>query len=74
MAPQTGATALWAAAILATAAGITPPDLTLDTIPIGYFGGNAGHRGNESIAWLAKCKIIIIEKWEVRSVGLAPQS
>ena len=29
-----------------------------------YFGGNAAHRGNASIEMLAKCRLVMIEKWE----------
>ena len=37
------------------AGAITPPDLSLDTIPIGYFGGvNCTQRSQENIEMLAK--------------------
>ena len=44
---------------------ITAPDTSLDTIPIGYFGGvNCKERSQENIEMLAKMRIIVIEKWE----------
>ena len=29
-----------------------------------YFGGNAAHRGQANIEMLAKCRLVMIEKWE----------
>ena len=47
------------------AAAITPPDTSLDTLPVGYFGGvNCKERSQENIEMLAKMRIIVIEKWE----------
>ena len=44
---------------------ITAPDLSLDTIPIGYFGGvNCKQRSQQNIEMLAKMRVIVIEKWE----------
>eukprot|EP00040_Diaphanoeca_grandis_P030592 m.181039 g.181039 ORF g.181039 m.181039 type:complete len:480 (+) comp32048_c0_seq1:128-1567(+) len=41
-----------------------PPDLSLDTVPCGYFGGNAKRRGDANIEMLAKMRIVMLEKWE----------
>lgn len=47
------------------ASAITPPDTSLDTIPVGYFGGvNCKERSQENIEMLAKMRVIVIEKWE----------
>lgn len=44
---------------------ITPPDTSLDTIPVSYFGGvNCKERSQENIEMLAKMRLIVIEKWE----------
>lgn len=44
---------------------ITAPDTSLDTIPVGYFGGvNCTQRAQENIEMLAKMRVIVIEKWE----------
>ena len=43
---------------------IIAPDLSLDTVPIGYFGGNAAHREQPNIDMLAKCRLVMLEKWE----------
>lgn len=43
---------------------IIAPDLSLDTVPIGYFGGNAERRGEANIEMLAKCRLVMLEKWE----------
>lgn len=61
---------LWVA-LTAAVTGITAPNTSLATVPVGYFGGNAAHRGNASIEMLAKCRIVMIEKWEV-SVSSRP--
>ena len=51
--------------ILEESAAIMPPDTSLDTIPVGYFGGvNCKLRSEENIAMLAKMRVIVIEKWE----------
>ena len=47
------------------ASAITPPDTSLDTLPVGYFGGvNCKQRSEENIQMLAKMRVIVIEKWE----------
>lgn len=51
--------------LLALATAITPPDTSLETLPVGYFGGvNCKQRSQESIQMLAKMRVIVIEKWE----------
>jgi hypothetical protein len=51
-------------ALAATGLAIVAPDLSLDTVPVGYFGGNAAHRGQANIEMLAKMRLVMIEKWE----------
>lgn len=47
------------------AVAITPADTSLDTLPVGYFGGvNCKQRSQGNIEMLAKMRVIIIEKWE----------
>ena len=47
------------------AAAITPPDTSLETLPVGYFGGvNCKERSQDNIEMLAKMRVIVIEKWE----------
>ena len=48
------------ASFLAAAFGITAPNTSLATTPTGYFGGNAAHRDNASIAMLAKNRVIMM--------------
>ena len=58
---------LAAAALLAAAStisAITPPNGSLTTVPVGYFGGNYAHRGEKNIEMLAKMRIVMLEKWE----------
>ena len=44
---------------------IMPPDTSMETIPVGYFGGvNCKLRSQENIEMLAKMRLIVIEKWE----------
>ena len=43
---------------------ITPVNVSLATVPLGYFGGNAAHRGDANIEMLAKMRLVMIEKWE----------
>lgn len=51
--------------LVGEAVAITPADTSLDTLPVGYFGGvNCKTRSQESIAMLAKMRVIVIEKWE----------
>ena len=59
-------TALFIAIICSFGANaVTPPDMSLDTIPVAYFGGvNCKERSQENIKMLAKMRIIVIEKWE----------
>ena len=53
------------ACLLGEASAITPPDTSLDTLPVGYFGGvNCKERSQENIDMLAKMRVIVIEKWE----------
>lgn len=47
-----------------TCEAIVAPDLSLETVPVGYFGGNAAHRGEANIEMLAKMRLVMIEKWE----------
>ena len=48
-----------------TALSITTPDTSLDTIPVGYFGGmNCKERAQANIEILAKMRVVVIEKWE----------
>ena len=50
---------------LGGASAITPPDTSLDTLPVGYFGRvNCKERSQENIDMLAKMRVIVIEKWE----------
>jgi hypothetical protein len=51
-------------AIAPTGPSIVAPNLSLDTVPVGYFGGNAAHRGQANIEMLAKMRLVMIEKWE----------
>eukprot|EP01046_Picozoa_sp_COSAG06_P029181 COSAG06_NODE_2688_length_6445_cov_4.638526_7_plen_121_part_00 len=53
-----------AAAAARRGCAIIAPDLSLDTVPIGYFGGNAARRGEANIEMLAKCRLVMLEKWE----------
>lgn len=51
--------------VLGDGAAITPPETSLDTLPVGYFGGvNCNERSQENIKMLAKMRAIVIEKWE----------
>ena len=44
---------------------LTPPDTSLEKIPISYFGGvNCKERSQKNIEMLAKMRLIVIEKWE----------
>ena len=53
------------ACLLGDTSAITPPDTSLDTLPVGYFGGvNCKERSQENIDMLAKMRVIVIEKWE----------
>jgi hypothetical protein len=52
------------ALLVALSSAILTPNGSLATTPTGYFGGNAAHRDNSSIAMLAKARIVMIEKWE----------
>lgn len=44
--------------------GIVPPNTSLATVPVAYFGGNAAYRGDANIEMLAKMRLVQIEKWE----------
>ena len=62
-------TILSAAAILAATApsvrGLTTPNISLATLPIGYFGGLTVHpRPHANLAMLSKLRVVMIEKWE----------
>jgi len=43
--------------------GMVAPDLSMNTIPVAYFGGKDTHDA-KSIAMLAKMRIVMLEKWE----------
>ena len=53
-------------ALVATGPAIIAPDLSLATVPVGYFGGSAAHRDQANIEMLAKMRLVMIEKWEGR--------
>ena len=67
------------APLVCTAAGVQAPNVSLATMPIGYFGGHhnedtsdhgntscpaAGCRPQQNIEMLAKMRLVMIEKWE----------
>jgi hypothetical protein len=57
------------AAILAAAApsvhGLTAPNISLATLPVGYFGGLSVHpRPAANLAMLSQQRMVMIEKWE----------
>lgn len=43
---------------------LTPPNTSLATIPVGYFGGVNVTRPKENLEMLSKMRIVGIEKWE----------
>eukprot|EP00117_Sycon_ciliatum_P045242 scpid73696/ scgid32539/ len=52
-------------AMCGSSEGLTKPNTSLETIPLGYFGGVSGHpRAQASYDMLAKMRIVVIEKWE----------
>jgi hypothetical protein len=57
-----------AAAILAVAApshALTTPNISMATLPVGYFGGLSVHpRPAANLAMLSKQRMVMIEKWE----------
>lgn len=53
-----------AASLPWVATSIVVPNLSLDTLPIAYFGGNAKLRGEANLEMLAKMRMVMIEKWE----------
>ena len=62
-------TILSAAAILAATApsvrGLTTPNISLATLPVGYFGGLSVHpHPPANLAMLSKQRVVMIEKWE----------
>lgn len=50
--------------IVPMAEAIIGVNTSLATVPIGYYGGIASHRGQENIEMLSKARLIIVEKWE----------
>ena len=55
---------LWAAC-----SALTPPNTSLSTIPVAYFGGHKSPRGSggrspANLAMLSKMRIVMLEKWE----------
>ena len=51
--------------LMGGASALVPPDTSVNTIPISYFGGvNCKERSQENIEMLAKMRLIVIEKWE----------
>ena len=47
---------LLAATAASLAVSITPPNTSLATVPVAYFGGNSAHRNNDSIEMLASAR------------------
>eukprot|EP01052_Picozoa_sp_SAG31_P007693 SAG31_NODE_371_length_16628_cov_3.741943_1_plen_391_part_00 len=45
-------------------ASITPPNTSLATIPVAYFGGTTERRPPANLVMLSKMRIVMIEKWE----------
>ena len=48
-------------------AGLVPPNTSLATLPVAYFGGKggvSGPRSEASVAMLSKMRLVILEKWE----------
>ena len=72
------------------AAGISAPNTSLATIPVGYFGGHhtaptatrgtvpcsptAGCRPTDNFAMLAKMRLVMVEKWEGHCTHYVHQS
>ena len=60
--------AAFVAAVVSTVSStLVAPDLSMRTIPVGYFGGKGGKSGPRdaaSIAMLAKMRLVMLEKWE----------
>ena len=50
----------------AAVAKITPPNTSLATIPVAYFGGTTRPRGARNYAMLSKMRLVMVEKWEGR--------
>lgn len=48
----------------AVTTAIIAPNTSLATVPIAYFGGNFATRNDANIDMLAKCRLVMIEKWE----------
>lgn len=47
-----------------TSAVITPPNTSLSTIPVAYFGGTTAPRPPTNYAMLSRMRIVMVEKWE----------
>jgi hypothetical protein len=43
---------------------IVPPNTSLATIPVAYFGGTTKLRPHANVEMLAKMRIVMVEKWE----------
>jgi len=59
--------AAFAAVVSTVSSTLVAPDLSMRTIPVGYFGGKGGKSGPRdaaSIAMLAKMRLVMLEKWE----------
>jgi len=55
-----------AARALPAAAAITPPNTSLATIPVAYFGGTTAPRPAANLEMLSKMRLVMVEKWEGR--------
>ena len=49
---------------LPAAAAITPPNTSLATIPVAYFGGTTASRPAANLEMLSKMRLVMVEKWE----------
>ena len=52
------------AALCSPAASITPPNTSLATIPVAYFGGTTKPRPQANLEMLSKMRLVMVEKWE----------
>jgi hypothetical protein len=41
-----------------------PPNTSLATVPVAYYGGNAARRGTANIEMLSRMRVCMLEKWE----------
>jgi hypothetical protein len=51
-------------AVVPLAFAIIAVDTSLATVPTGYYGGIAQHRGDANVEMLSKARLVIVEKWE----------